>query len=205
MSRRRQWRRLVLATELLKRLALGLGDAQRGEAAEQHEEGEDLEHVVQPRAVVVLGGAARLEGRDGALADDGADLARGGRDTVGRGPVARREHLARHDEGGGVGAEVEEELGQDIDDQEAVLVVCGDPVVGEAHDHEEDGEDDEAHHLDRLAAKGIDGGDSNPVARHGAGQDNNEVADGSVEQDLVGAGVLGRVADDLKDGGVVQG
>ena len=92
---RRERRRLVLATELLERLALSLGDENGGKATEQHEEGEDLEDVVQPGTVVVRGGAARLEGRDGALADDGADLAGGGGDTVGGGAVAGWEAWVR--------------------------------------------------------------------------------------------------------------
>lgn len=95
---------VVLATELLERLAGGLGDEDGGEAAEQHEQGVNLQHVVHPWGGVVLGGAAGAEGGDGALADDGADLAGGGGDTVGSGTVTRGEDLTGDDEGGGVGA-----------------------------------------------------------------------------------------------------
>lgn len=95
---------VVLAAELFKSLAGRLGDEERGEAAEEHEEGVDLEHVVHPGGRVVSRGAASAERGDGALADDGSDLARGGRDTMGRGAVAGREDFTGDDEGGGVGA-----------------------------------------------------------------------------------------------------
>lgn len=49
---------VVLAAELLERLPLGLRDEQGREAAEQHEERVDLEHVVEPRAVGAPGGGA---------------------------------------------------------------------------------------------------------------------------------------------------
>ena len=93
-----------LAGELLERLALGLGDQQRCEDAEEHEQREDLQDVVEPRAGVGGGRAADAEGRDGGLRNDRADLARGGGDTVRGGAVAGGEALAGNDEGGGVGA-----------------------------------------------------------------------------------------------------
>ena len=51
------------------------------------------------------------------------------------GAVAGWEAFAGHDEGGGVGAEVEEELGEDVDCEEAMSAEFG---VGEAEDAEED-------------------------------------------------------------------
>jgi hypothetical protein len=60
--------------------------------------------VVEPGRGVVGGGfAANTEGRNGALCNDGADFAGAGGDTMGGRAVARREALARYDEGGGVG------------------------------------------------------------------------------------------------------
>jgi hypothetical protein len=47
--------------------------------------------VVEPRGLVLGGGAAGAEGSDEDLGDDGADFAGGGRDTVGGGAVAGRE------------------------------------------------------------------------------------------------------------------
>lgn len=95
---------VILATELLKSLAGSLGNQESGEAAEKHEEGIDLEDVIHPGSLILVGGTVGAEDGDGALTDDGTDLARGGRDTVGGGTVAGREDLAGNNEGGGVGA-----------------------------------------------------------------------------------------------------
>jgi hypothetical protein len=65
---------LILARQFLESLSLGLLDEQGAEATEKHEQGVDLEDVVQPGARVLLRGAVVAEGGDGALADDGADL-----------------------------------------------------------------------------------------------------------------------------------
>lgn len=79
-------------------------------------------------------------------------------------------------------------------------------VVGETHDDEEDGQDGETTHLNGLAAESVNGSDGNPVSGDGTGKDNDNVADGSVVQEVVDIGVaLGGVANDLEDGGVVQG
>ena len=56
-----------------------------------------------------------------------------------------------------------------------------------------------------LSAEGVEGGDRDPVSGDGAGEDDDQVTDGGVVQDLVGAGsILGRVADGLQNGGVVE-
>lgn len=89
--------RLVLARELLEGLPLRLGNQERGTAAEQHEEGIDLQHVVHPRAIAGILSSAGLQGRDGALADDGANLATSRRDAMGGGPVSGWENFARDD------------------------------------------------------------------------------------------------------------
>lgn len=97
---------------------------------------------------------------------------------------------------------VEEELGQDVDGKKAV---GGDVVVGETHDDEEDGQNSETTHLDGLAAESVNGSDGNPVSRDGTSKDNDNVADGSVVQELVDIGVvLGGVANGLEDDGVIQ-
>lgn len=95
---------VILATKLLKSLAGSLRDQESGEAAEKHEEGVDLEDVIHPGSLVLVGGTVGAEDRDGTLADDGTDLARGGRDTVGGGTVAGRKDLSGNNEGGSVGA-----------------------------------------------------------------------------------------------------
>ena len=74
--------------------------------------------------------------------------------------VPCREAFTRDDEGGGVGAEVEEELGEDVKSEEGT---AGEKVVGEADGDKDAGEEDEAHELDGFAAQGVDGCDGNPV------------------------------------------
>jgi hypothetical protein len=95
-----------LAGKLLESLALGLGDEEGGEAAQQHEEGVYLHDVVEPRALVRGGGATCAERADEDLGDDGADLAGGGRDAVGGGTVTCWETFTWHYESGGVWARV---------------------------------------------------------------------------------------------------
>jgi hypothetical protein len=90
--------------QILKGTALGLGDEQRSEDTSKHKRREDLHDVVEPRAGVVgCGLSADTKGRDGALSDDRADLARGGGDAMGGGAVACGETFAGNDECGGVG------------------------------------------------------------------------------------------------------
>ena len=194
---------VILAAQLLERLPLGLRDQEGGTDTEQHEEGIDLENVVHPGVgVAAWDSTAGAERGDGALADDGADLAHGSGQAVRGRSVAGGEDLAGDDEGGGVGAEIEEELGEHEDGEQSVRRKV---LVGETHDHEEDGEDAEAHELNRLAAKDVDGEDGDPVAGDGTGEDDDHVADSGVVEDLVGVlGAGGGVADDFEDGGVVE-
>lgn len=93
-----------LARQLLEGATLGLGNQQGGEDAAEHEEGEDLHHVVEPGRVVARVGAADAERAEDALRDDGSHFAGGGGEAVGGAAVPGREAFARHDEGGGVGA-----------------------------------------------------------------------------------------------------
>jgi hypothetical protein len=70
---------LRLSSQLLERNPLRLGNKQRQEASQQHEESVNLHDVVLPR----VGGRSRGAGggtpgaqrRDGRLGDDGAELA----------------------------------------------------------------------------------------------------------------------------------
>lgn len=190
-----------LAGELLEGLALGLGDQEGGEDAAEHEEGEDLHDVVDPGGRVVLGRVALgLEGAEHALGDDGADLAGRGREAMRGGPVPGREALAGHDEGRRVGPEVEEELGDDVESQQATLAQL---VVGKTDDDEDDGEDEETHELDGLAAEGVDGRHGDPVPGDGTGADDDQVTNGGVVKDLVHVVALG-VANGRQDDGVVE-
>jgi hypothetical protein len=120
-----------------------------------------------------------------------------------RRPVPGRETLAGDNEGSGVGSEVKEELSEDVDSQQAV---GGDVVVGKTHDDEEDSQDSEAGKLKGLATNGIDCGHREPVSRHGTGENNDQVADGGVVEVFVcRCRSSGGVADDIEDGGVVEG
>lgn len=94
-----------LARQLLERLPLRLGDEQRGEDTAQHEEREDLHDVVQPGRVGRAGWRTLLTERaEDTLGHDGADLAAGGRETVGCGSITGWEAFTGDDEGGCVGS-----------------------------------------------------------------------------------------------------
>ena len=134
--------------------------------------------MVQPRAGVRGRRVAPdPQGADDDLRDDGADLAGRGGQAVRGGAVAGGEALAGHDEGGGVGAEVEEELRDDVEGEQAFRAQL---VVGKADDTEEDGEHGEAHVLDGLAPDGVDGRDRHPISGNRPGADDDDVADGGI-------------------------
>lgn len=121
---------------------------------------------------------------------------------MGVGSVTCRETFARNDESRCVGAEVEEELGDDIESQDCVVRKL---VVSEAKDTEEHcledcqimdtGErrmgyieayqDEEPSELNGLAADCVDCGDCNPVTGDGSCENNDQVADSSVQELLV--------------------
>lgn len=79
------------------------------------------------------------------------------------GAVSSREALAGDDECSCVGAEVEEELSDDIDTEHSLGL---DVMVVETPDQEEDSKDGEAHVLNWLAANSVDGGNTEPIARN---------------------------------------
>lgn len=97
------------------------------------------------------------------------------------GTVAGGEAFTGGDESGGVGAEVEEELGENVESEETL---AADVVVREADYNEEDGENDEAHKLDGPAADSIDGGNGDPVAGDCASADQDDVPDRNVVEKL---------------------
>lgn len=92
-----------LTSQFLERLALRLWDEQRSEAAEEHEQGKDLHHMIEPRrgsgSRGILLGSPGPQGAEDDLCDNGADLARGCRETVRRRPVSRGEAFTRDDKG----------------------------------------------------------------------------------------------------------
>jgi hypothetical protein len=108
-------------SQVLKSAALGLRDEKGGKDTREHEGGEDLHNVVEPWAGVGLCNVATgSERRDGSLGDNGTDLAGTCGDTVRGGTVASGETLSRNNEGGSVGAPVEEQLDEDVDAQHGV-------------------------------------------------------------------------------------
>jgi len=198
---------LNLTGKLFKSLALGLRDEESGEETEQHEKSEDL-HDVRNEGKAVLGvgtlGASGwstsvLERTEHNLGNDGTDLSGGGRETVGGRSVTSGETLSGNDESSGVGAEVEEELGQNVESKETVRAEL---VPGESNNTEDDCEHEETHKLDRLASDGIAKGNGEPVSRDGTSADDDQVTDGVVVQDLVDAASTGVVDGSQNDGGV---
>lgn len=195
--------RVRLTGELLERDALGLGDEQRHERAEEHEERKELQEAVEERrarvvAVAVLGGGGdgrvpASEERDAdALRDDGAKLAHGRGQAVRRGAVARREALAGHDKGRRVGSGVEEELADYVEREEGAF---GEVPHGEADYCEYDGQGEEAKHLQRLASKCVDSEYGAPVSRERAGAGEDDEPEG-----LISEPVIQRLASGIADG-----
>lgn len=76
--------------------------------------------------------------------------------------VARWEAFGGDDEGGGVGAEVEEELAEGVKGEEGGGV---EGVEGYAEYQEDYGEAGEAHYLNRLAPEPVHGKYCKPVPR----------------------------------------
>ena len=91
-----------LARQFFQRLALRLGDEEGGEAADQHEEGEDLHDVVEPWGFIARDTAAGSERAEDALRDDSADFAGSGGEAVRSGAVPSWEAFAGDDERRGV-------------------------------------------------------------------------------------------------------
>lgn len=85
---------LLLVGKLFQSLSFCLRNKQGREDTCEHEQGENLEDVVDKGVLssVVL----ELEGKD--LGHNGSQLARGGRDTVCSGTVAGGEELSRNDD-----------------------------------------------------------------------------------------------------------
>lgn len=175
----------VFAREFLEGLALGLGNQESGEDTAKHEESKNLHDVLEPRGVGGTSRSATVNERpEDTLSNDGADFARGSRETVRGGTVASREAFSRHDEGGGIGTEVEEELSQHVESKETVVRVLQ-WIIGKTNNNEENGKHDKTTKLDRFTAKGINGSHGNPVTRNGTRADENQVADSGVVEDVV--------------------
>lgn len=86
---------------------------------------------------------------------------------------ARGEDFCRRDECRGIGAKVEEELSEHVEDEEMAF---GEALPAESEDTEDYGEDAKAGDLNAFAAEGVDGEDGKPVAGEGAGADEYDLA-----------------------------
>lgn len=107
-------------------------------------------------------------GREENLRKHGAQLAHAGAETVPRAADPGGENFRRRNKRGGVWAEVEEELREDVECEE---VDSGEASPGEAEDAEDDGEDGEAADLEPFPTDAVDGEDGEAVAGEGAGAD----------------------------------
>ena len=144
------------------------------------------------------------------LGNNSTKLSGGGGDTMGSGTVASGEDLSRDDEGGRVGAEVLEEVGQAVEEDESLGSTTGgnELVVGETHDNEGASKNDETHQLDRLAPPGVDEKEGDPVSGDETSDGENQVTDRDVVQvveDLLGSsGVWRSEADGGQNDGRVE-
>ena len=110
------WSSLDLTSQLLKRFPLRLGNEQSGEDTGKHESSVDLHDMVEPGGVARTGcSTASSEGANKDLCDNRPNFSRSGGDTVSGASVSCREDLAWNDECRSIRAEVEEELGKDVE------------------------------------------------------------------------------------------
>jgi hypothetical protein len=196
---------LVLSRELFESLALGFWNQEGRENTRQHEQGEDLENVLNES----VGTTDITKTGESDLGDNSTKLAGSGRDTVGGGTVTGGEDLSRNDKSRRVGAKVLEEVRQTIKEDECLLSPIGgrEFVVRETHDDECASEHTETEKLDGLAAPRVDEKEGNPVSRNETGDGKNQVTDGDVVQvveDFLGSSRVWRSEADggQDDGGV---
>lgn len=184
--------RLVFSGEFFESLVLGLGNQEGREDTRQHEESENLENVLDE--FVCTTDITELSETD--LSNDSSKFAGSSRDTVCSRTVPSWESLTRYNESGGVGAEVLEEVGQAVEEDEGLGGGGGggELVVTETHDDEEDGKHDEAHKLNGLATPAVDEDEGDPVSGDETGDGENQVSDADVPEvveDLVGSAAAG--------------
>lgn len=152
------------------------------------------------------------EAREADLGHDCSELAGSGRDTVASGSVTSREDFAGNDEGGGVRAEVLEEVGHAVEEHEGLLAARSrlHLVVTEAHGAKDDSKKGEAHELDGLTAPRVDEEKRGVVAWDETTDGEDKVPDGNVVQSSLDVELLdlavtrGTEADGGENGGGVK-
>jgi len=107
---------LVLVREVFQRPLLRLRNEERREDTGQHEEGKDFHDVLDE--LVLATNVDKLA--KAKLGNNGAELSGGSGDTVCCRAVTRGEGFAGNDEGGRVGTEVLEEVGEAVEEHERV-------------------------------------------------------------------------------------
>jgi len=195
--------RLVLSRELFERLSLGLGDQEGRENARQHEESEDLKNAIY-ESVCTTDITKTSETN---LSNNSSKFTGSGRDTVRCRTVTSGEGLSGNDESRGVGAEVLEEVGQAVEEDESLLssIGGGEPVVSETHGDESASEHTKTEKLDRLASPRVDENEGDPVSGDEAGDSEDQVTDGDIFQVVVDLEISGGSWGSETDGGQDDG
>lgn len=143
----------------------------------------------------MIGTADILELSETDLGNDSTKLTTGSRDTVRSGTITSGENFTGDNERGGVGAEVLEEVGETVLEENKGLGgggVLRESVVTETKDAEEDSEDNEFHELDGLATPAVNREEGGPITGDETGDDEDQVADRDVLEVLVDTdGLLG--------------
>lgn len=193
---------IVLSSQVLEGLSLGLWNEKAGEDTEEHESGVDLHDVVEPRAGVLVTGleSTSPERCNGGLGDDRTNLSGSGRDTVGGRTVTGWETFTGNNECGSVGSEVKEKLNDNVDSEHAV---AGHVLEIETPDNEKDSEDTETTDLNGFSANGIDGSNGDPITRDRTGTNEDTVTGSEIVQLVVNGWSTG-VSDSGQNGRVVQ-
>ena len=112
----------------------------------------------------------------------------------------RWEDLTRNNEGRGVGAEVEEQLG---DDDEGEASTGAEGVIRTSEDTEHESSDEETLDLNPLPAEQFNEGDGEEVARNVTSDGDDQVTLGVPEEVVVWVGASGET-DISKNDGLVQ-
>lgn len=170
---------VLFARQFLKSHALRLRHKEARQHAQEHEERKHAHHVMDPRIGVIMRSAIRDHGREEDLRKDGAQLAHACAETIARAADPRWEDLSRGKKRRGVGAEVEEELREDVEREQ---MDSRHTSPRESEDAKDDGEDAEAGDLEPLSANAVDGEDGEAVAWEGAGTNQDNLARGGVAQ-----------------------
>lgn len=192
------------AGKLLEREALGFGDEEGDEGAEEHEEGKYLQKVIEVRGAGVahtaFDGVLLKNGNANDLGENGAELSHSSGDSVPGRTITGWETFSCYDEGSGVGSSVEEKLAHNVQRKHRLLTKVLEP---ETENGEDNGEEDKADDLKRLPAYCVNGENGKPVPRNGPGTSQDDQAHGLIVKLVIHVGAIG-IAYCMKNNGVIQ-